>query len=60
MLPYQIKNKYIETMSYKKKMLTIYLFDLFMKNKNTASYGVMCITLVELHFTIGNCEKHHL
>ena len=29
-------------------------------NKNTASYGVMCVTLIELPFESGNCDKFHL
>ena len=33
--------------------------DSFM-NKYTASYGVMCVTLIELPFENGNCDKHNL
>ena len=29
-------------------------------NKTTASYGVMCVTLIELPFKMGNCDKHYL
>ena len=29
-------------------------------NKNTASYGVMCVTLFELPFENGTCDKHYL
>ena len=29
-------------------------------NKYTASYGVICITLIKITFKIGNCDKHHL
>ena len=29
-------------------------------NKYTASYGVMCVTLIALPFENGNCDKHHL
>ena len=28
--------------------------------KNTAFYGVMWVTLIELPFKIGNFDKHHL
>ena len=64
MLPYQIKNTCIESLSYKKNTLN-YLFILIIRvdymlnaftsyeifcNKNIASYGVMCVTFIKITF----------
>ena len=29
-------------------------------NKYTASYGVICVTLIKITFKICKCDKHHL
>ena len=64
MLPYQIKTTCIESLSYKKKTLNnlfifiirvVYVLNAFSSyeifcNKNTASYGVMCVTFIKITF----------
>ena len=47
-------------MSIKKETFNYPIIWLINEEQNLASYCVMCITLVELPFTIGNCDKQHM
>ena len=70
---YRIKNKLIKSELHKEDIkLTIYLNYSYscmlgaftthgsFLDKNTASYGIMCVTLNELPFANGNCDKQSL
>ena len=64
MLPYQIKNKELEKLPYRKKNIKLstylnYSCSLHVEclyniwtflNKNTASYGVVSVTLIKINF----------
>ena len=72
MLLYQIKNKQIESSIYRQKTFNylfmsiiyeVFMMDAFTTyesflNKNTASFGVICITLIEVPLKVDNVTNN--